>query len=48
MSTALLDIRNLTVSFATRAGSFTAVDGIDLSVDQREVLAVVGESGSGK
>ncbi len=45
---ALLDIRNLTVSFATRSGAFTAVDGIDLHVDQREVLAVVGESGSGK
>ncbi len=45
---ALLDIRNLTVSFTTRSGSFTAVDGVDLSVEQREVLAVVGESGSGK
>ena len=45
---ALLDIRNLTVTFSTRAGEFTAVDGIDLSVDQRETVAVVGESGSGK
>ena len=45
---ALLDIRNLSVRFATRSGAFTAVDGIDLSVDQREVVAVVGESGSGK
>ena len=44
----LLDIRNLTVRFATRSGAFTAVDGIDLTVDQREVVAVVGESGSGK
>ena len=44
----LLDIRNLSVSFATRSGAFTAVDGIDLSVDQREVVAIVGESGSGK
>jgi dipeptide transport system ATP-binding protein len=45
---ALLNIRNLTVRFATAAGSFTAVDGIDVSVDAREVLAIVGESGSGK
>lgn len=45
---ALLEIRNLKVSFATSAGPFLAVDGVDLSVDEREVLAIVGESGSGK
>ena len=45
---ALLDIRNLSVSFATRNGAFKAVDGIDLSVDKDDVLAIVGESGSGK
>jgi dipeptide transport system ATP-binding protein len=44
----LLDIRNLTVSFDTSVGLFKAVEGIDLSVDSREVLAIVGESGSGK
>ncbi|WP_082653151.1 ABC transporter ATP-binding protein [Aureimonas sp. AU22] len=44
----LLEIRNLTVSFDTASGPFKAVDGIDLHVDQREVLAIVGESGSGK
>ena len=44
----LLDIKNLTVSFDTSVGLFHAVEGIDLSVDAREVLAIVGESGSGK
>jgi len=45
---ALLEIRNLTVSFETAAGRFHAVQGLDLAVDSGEVLAVVGESGSGK
>ena len=45
---ALLDIKNLTVRFETSNGAFTAVDGVDVSVDGREVLAIVGESGSGK
>ena len=45
---ALLEIRNLTVSFDTSVGLFKAVEGIDLHVDSREVLAIVGESGSGK
>jgi len=44
----LLDIRNLSVTFATRSGPFKAVDGVDLTVEPNEVLAIVGESGSGK
>src|SRR5437588_6403900 len=45
---ALLDIRKLSVTFATRRGAFTAVDDVDISVDSSDVLAIVGESGSGK
>ncbi len=44
----LLEIRNLTVSFATRGGAFRAVDRVSFSVAANEVLAIVGESGSGK
>jgi dipeptide transport system ATP-binding protein len=44
----LLEVRNLSVAFATRHGALRAVDGIDVTVDANEVLAIVGESGSGK
>jgi len=41
---ALLEIRNLSVRF----GNLTAVDGIDLTLEEGDVLGIVGESGSGK
>src|SRR3954467_13348737 len=44
----LLEIRNLTVEFETTSGLFRAVDGVSLSCDQGEILAIVGKSGSGK
>jgi peptide/nickel transport system ATP-binding protein len=44
----LLDIRDLTVEFATRRGTVRAVERVDLSVARSETLAIVGESGSGK
>ncbi|GKY89160.1 ABC transporter ATP-binding protein [Sinisalibacter aestuarii] len=44
----LLQIRNLTVEFATASGPFRAVDRVDVTVDEGDVLAIVGESGSGK
>jgi len=45
---ALLEIRNLSVTFQTARGPFRAVDGIDLTVAEGDLLGVVGESGSGK
>ncbi|WP_186417205.1 ABC transporter ATP-binding protein [Bosea sp. CS1GBMeth4] len=44
----LLDVRNLTVEFATRRGTVRAVKAIDISVGKGETVAIVGESGSGK
>jgi dipeptide transport system ATP-binding protein len=45
---ALLEIKNLRVEFGSSAAPFTAVDGLDLCIDQGEVVGIVGESGSGK
>lgn len=45
---ALLEIENLSVTFQTAGGLLRAVDGLSLSVDAGDVLAIVGESGSGK
>jgi dipeptide transport system ATP-binding protein len=45
---ALFEIKNLVVEFETASGPFRAVNGVSLSVDEGEVLAIVGESGSGK
>src|SRR5262245_49968001 len=44
----ILQIRNLSVSFATSTGALKAVDSFDLTVDGDEVVAIVGESGCGK
>jgi peptide/nickel transport system ATP-binding protein len=44
----LLEIKNLTVEFATRRGAVQAVKSIDISVAKGETVAIVGESGSGK
>src|SRR5690606_19670838 len=43
----LLEIQNLSVRFGDD-GAPPVVDGLDLNVDEGEVLAIVGESGSGK
>jgi len=44
----LLEIRNLSVEFETVMGNFRAVDGVDLSLKETDLLSIVGESGSGK
>jgi peptide/nickel transport system ATP-binding protein len=44
----LLQIKDLRTYFFTSRGKVRAVDGVDLSLYEREVLAVVGETGCGK
>jgi dipeptide transport system ATP-binding protein len=45
---ALLEVRNLSVDFATLGGVVRAVENVDLTIDEGDVLGIVGESGSGK
>ncbi len=44
----LLDVRDLTVEFATRRGIVRAVQHVNIQVAKGETIGIVGESGSGK
>ena len=44
----LLEVRALTVEFATRRGTVQAVKHIDIAIGKGETVGIVGESGSGK
>ncbi|MFF5450109.1 ABC transporter ATP-binding protein [Streptomyces sp. NPDC012950] len=44
----LVDVRDLSVSFARDGGPVRAVDGLSLTLAEGRALALVGESGSGK
>ena len=44
----IVEVRNLSIDFRVRDGSFKAVDDISFDVETNKTLALVGESGSGK
>ena len=45
---AILTTENLVKTYGTGDNAFNAVDGISMSVEQGEFVAIVGQSGSGK
>lgn len=44
----LLSVRDLQVTYASRAGAVRAVDGVDLDIPAGSITGLVGESGCGK
>src|SRR6476620_7892872 len=48
MSEPILQIRDLSTVFTTRAGQAKAVDKVSLDLNAGETLCIVGESGCGK
>jgi len=44
----LMEVDDLRISFATRAGRLNAIDGVNLGIRRGETVGLVGESGSGK
>ncbi len=46
--TILLEAKGLSIYFPTSRGDVKAVDNVDLSLDEHEIVGIVGESGAGK
>jgi ABC-type lipoprotein export system ATPase subunit len=45
---AAVELRRVVKTYQSEAGTFTALQGVDLGIDRGEFVAVIGKSGSGK
>ena len=48
LDVALIELRQVTKVYQTAAGSFTALQDVDLQIGEGKFVAIVGKSGSGK
>lgn len=44
----MIEIKNVSKVFATPQGDFTALDGVNLSINKGEIFGIIGLSGAGK
>jgi putative ABC transport system ATP-binding protein len=44
----MIDLRGIVKTFKNAAGEFTALRGVDLTIERGEFVSIVGKSGSGK
>ena len=44
----MIELKDISKTFKTPAGTMTALDGVSLSIDEGEIFGIIGESGAGK
>ena len=44
----MIELRNISKSFETAAGTVRALDDVSLTIETGEVFGIIGESGAGK